>query len=398
MTQVIAVPDVNLHTGSVIQRYFAFILNGASGTLALNSSVDGGGTWTWQTLSGSPPAGVLSIAAATSFFGGNLATDGTAINQIYSFVVGNDQHLWVVVSLDNGTTWSWQDQGAAPTAIAGAPDAVSRESVESPSALELDTYCYVIGTDGHLYVNYSQDNGTTWNWADRGTPPATTLAAGQPSVLSYFDGTHQSIYAFAIGNDNSLYANSGDGSTWNWQSLGQPSGVGVSSVANFRPTALTIPPDAAKEIYVFVIGTNGHLFACYSPSGGIGWTWEDLGVPPGTGIQSFFQNALRVGIESKSAAFTWPVFVFAVGDDFNLYMTSSSDASLGPSATWNWQPLGQPPGRGLLGLNGAVASTEVEASLAAYQMYIFASDFDSDLHTIRWNGSTWTWFDQNGPP
>jgi hypothetical protein len=217
-------------------------------------------------------------------------------------------------------------------------------------------------------------------------------------VISYFDGTHQSIYAFAVGNDNNLYANFGDGITWNWQSLGQPPGTGVTNIPNFRPTALTIPPDAAKEIYVFAVGTDGHLYDCYSPAGGTGWVWNDLGLPPGTAIQTFFQNALRLGTESKAAVFAWPVFVFVVGEDFNLYLDSSPDASLGPSATWNWQSLGQPPGRGLLGLNGAVASTEVEASTADEQMYVFASDIESDVHTVRWNGSAWTWFDQNGPP
>jgi hypothetical protein len=29
-------------------------------------------------------------------------------------------------------------------------------------------------------------------------------------VLSYFDGAHQSIHAFAIGQDSNLYANFGD--------------------------------------------------------------------------------------------------------------------------------------------------------------------------------------------
>ena len=68
MAQVIAVPDTNLFTRSVIQRYFAFFVSPSSLTLALNASVDGGVTWTWQTLSGGPAAGILSKAAVTSFF------------------------------------------------------------------------------------------------------------------------------------------------------------------------------------------------------------------------------------------------------------------------------------------------------------------------------------------
>ena len=275
MAQVIAVPYDNLKTWSVTQRYFAFVLSGEA-TIALNSSVDGGGTWAWQTLSGGPAAGFLTFAAATSFFSGSLAADGSAINQFYVFAFGNDGHLWANVSLDDGKTWNWQDQGVPGASIAGGPDAVSRQSVDSPGVFEQDTYCYVIGSDWNLYVNYSEDNGKTWHWANRGAPSTSTLAPGQPSVLAYFDGTRQSIYAFAVGNDNNLYANHGDGSVWKWQNLGQPPSAGVANVGNFRPTALTIPPDAAKEIYVFVIGTDGNLYAAYSPAGGIGCLYPVL--------------------------------------------------------------------------------------------------------------------------
>lgn len=160
MAEVLAVPYVNLHTNVATQRYFAFIANIDDGTLYLNSSLDGGATFTWQSL-GSPPGGVLNFAAATAFFGGKLLSDGSVINQFYAFVVGvGEQHLWVNVSLDDGKTWNWQDQGSLPSAakIFGRPDAVSREAVKG-GPLELDTYCYVIGDDGHLYVNYSEDTG-----------------------------------------------------------------------------------------------------------------------------------------------------------------------------------------------------------------------------------------------
>jgi hypothetical protein len=297
-------------------------------------------------------------------------------------------------AIDNGKTWGWQSQGAPPATIAGAPDAVSRQSVDKPGVFEQDTYCYVIGSDGNLYVNFSEDNGASWTWANRGAPPTTKLAEGQPSVLAYFDGTHQSIYAFAVGNDHNLYANFGDGSVWAWQNLGKPL-PGVSFL--FPPSALTIPPDAAKEIYVFVMGIDNNLYAAFSPAGGSGWIWENRGAPTAI-IQNFFPNALRVGIESKSAVFTWPVFVFAVTQNFTLAMDSSADASLGPSAVWNWQDMGQPTGRGMFFFSGAVASTEVEPSLADVQIYAFALDIDNDVHTLRWNGSTWTWFDQSGPP
>jgi hypothetical protein len=399
MAQVLAVPHDNLRTAVVTQRYFAFIVKIADATLALNSSVDGGVTWTWKSL-GRPPAGVLSSAAATSFFSGTLAGDGSAINQFYAFVLANDGHLWVIFSLDDGNTWKWQDQGAPPSgaAISGNPDAVSRQSVHS-STFEQDVYCYVIGSDGHLYVNFSEDNGKSWQWADRGTPPTTMLAAGQASSLAYFDGTRQAIYAFAVGNDNNLYTNFGDGVTWNWLNLGKPSAsVGVTNVSSFRPTSLTVPPDAAKAIWVFVIGNDGHLYASFSPSGGTGWVWIDRGVPPTAAIQNFFPNALRVGNESKTAVFNWNLFVFALGTDFSLWVDSTPDATPGTAAVWQWNSRGAPPATVLIGFNGAVASTEVEATLASVQMFVFISDDSGDLHLNQWDGSKWTWHDQLGPP
>ena len=147
-----------------------------------------------------------------------------------------------------------------------------------------------------------------------------------------------------------LYANFGDGNTWQWLNLGQPPSTPVSIVSNFRPISLTVPPDAAKSIFVFVVGNDGHVYACYSPSGGTGWQWVDLGLPPVTGPQpilSFSPNALRIGNESKTAVFNWNVSVFAVSGDSALWADSTPDASLGSTAVWTWQPRGAPPAAGV---------------------------------------------------
>ena len=276
------------------------------------------------------------------------------------------------------------------------------------AGFEQDTYCYVLGTDGHLYVNYSEDTGATWHWADRGAPTGATLAVGRPSTLAYFDGTVQRIYTFAIGNDNNLYVLYGDGSTWTWLNLGHPPSGGVSNDLR-DPTSVTVPP--AESIFVFVIGIDGHLWVNYSrvalgpqaslKAHGTGWSWKDLGTPPTTGIYTFFPNALLVGNESKEAVFNWNLFVFVVGYDNSLWMISTPNAELGLSAAWTWQPLGAPPyppSRTVAHLNGAVASTETEATLASVQMYVFVLDSLIAIDTCRWDGSAWTWHEQKGGP
>ena len=105
----------------------------------------------------------------------------------------------------------------------------------------------------------------------------------------------------------------------------------------------------------------------------MGWTWEKRGTPASP-IQTFFTNALLVSNESAAAIFTENVFVFAVGQDFNLYADFTADASLGSTAIWNWQALGAPPKAPLQFTNGAVASSEVEPSLSDVQMFVFATD------------------------
>ena len=144
---------------------------------------------------------------------------------------------------------------AFPGGIAGAPDVVSRQSVHG--GFEQDVYCQVIGNDGHLHVNYSQNTGGSWSWADRRKPSTTSLAAGRTGSIPYFDGTRQSLYAFAVGSDNHLYANSGDLTTWGWQDLGRPSAS--VSVQSFPSETVTFLYDVTKTttkeaIFVFVFG------------------------------------------------------------------------------------------------------------------------------------------------
>ncbi len=414
MVQVISAPSLNLKTWTIALRYFAFIPNIAEETLAVNYSVDGGSNWTWASA-GSPPAGVLSTPAATTFVSNTLASDGSSIGQFYVFIVGNDGNLWLCISLDDGKSWAWFNQGLPPNvsegfSITGAPDAISRNSIDSGT--EVDIYCYVIGSDGNLYVRYSEDNGGTWQWKNREAPQGTTLAAGTSTSIAFFDYTRQSVYTFAAGQDNNLYAHYGDGNQWHWQPLGQPTTTGVANTGGYVPGAVTFLTDVTKAgnvissneaIIVFVLGEDGQLYACYSPAAGTDWQWKYLGEPyhvppPQSSIQSFFGNALLVATESNAGIFTWPIFVGAVGYDFKLYMDFTTDASEGTSAVWEWQPRGSPTGVVLTSIIGAVCFFVAAGSWTDSQIFIFVNDDGNDVHTCRWDGSQWTWHDQQGPP
>jgi hypothetical protein len=293
MAEAIAVPKVNLKTLTVTQRYFAFV-NDDDFTLSLNYSVDGSGaTWSWQSLGG-PVGGVLGLPAATAYFNGDLATDGRAINHFNVFMT--DGHLWMITSSDDGASWgSWQDHGVPAVGISvGYPDALSRQSVDP--GFQQNIFCHVTGSDGHLYVNYSLDGGASWSWADRGTPSATVTLSRTCSV-SFFDYTRQSLFTFAVGSDGHLWAHSGDGAIWTWEDLGTPPGTSVATEANI-PQAVTYltnikkgkPLTSEEAIWVFVLGTDNHLHACYSPGWGLGWNWEDRGTPAAS-IGALYTNA-----------------------------------------------------------------------------------------------------------
>jgi hypothetical protein len=405
MVQALAVPYFNQKTAAYMQRYFAFVPRG-DGTLSLNSSVDGGATWTWQSLGG-PPPGVLSVPAATAFFSGNLASDGSQINQFYSFVVASDLSVWVIVSLDDGKTWNWQAQGAPSGAsIAGAPDAVSRQAVKPGGPFEQDVYCHVVGSDGQLYVNYSEDNGKTWLWANRGKPTGTKLAAGadnssHASSIADLDESGDKLYTFAIGDDQNLYANFGDGSTWQWLPLGRPPSGGLSKISNFWPAAVSAASltGPGTMIFVFVVGLDGHLWAAHRPPGGTGWLWEDRGTPPTGSIGQFRSNALLADEQygtKRGPGVRWNLYVFAL--DANIPSPLLTDFTPdAETASWNWQPSSAPTGAVLTGFVGAVASPDRALSDTSLPIYVFVLDIQNDVHLRKWDGAQWTWLDQNGP-
>jgi hypothetical protein len=410
MRRVLSVPYINLHTLEVTQRYFAFII-ATDGSLSLNSSVDGGATWQWRSLD-RPPLGMASAVAATAFFSGNLAADGSAINHFYVFVMSNDGHLWVNVSRDDGKSWSWQDQGAFPPGPSSPgsprPEAVSRLLVKPTSPYGI--YCHLAGPDGNLWLNYSEDTGQTWQWANLGMP---TNAFGvdlmqDMSSLDYFDGTVQRLYTVLIanvpgaqvprGSKSVLYANVWDGTTRQWINLGNP---GSSPDVDNTPVylgALFVP---LASIFTFVVWGDGHLWSCQSPSGGTGWQWQDHGLPPdATSNTNSINNVLLVGTESKPAGFKWNLFVPAVGVLPGGATEVCLTLNVSPSSTgvWEWQTLDPAQGYSAGGILGSAASSETEASLANVQMYIFVTAQDTDeLYTVRWDGTQWTWHDQGSP-
>jgi hypothetical protein len=88
--------------------------------------------------------------------------------------------------------------------IAGTPAAYGEGAgvITYPDAGTNKLYAFTGLTNGRLYIHYW--DGSTWNWADQGAPPGTSVA-DQPSAITYSTGGVRRIYAFVRGvNANDL--------------------------------------------------------------------------------------------------------------------------------------------------------------------------------------------------
>jgi hypothetical protein len=87
--------------------------------------------------------------------------------------------------------------------------------------LTLHIYAFVVGHNGHLYVNYW--DGSAWHWADQGTPQGTDLTFGfTDGVIAYSTPGGERIYAFASDLNQALFVNYWDGSAWHWADQQRP--------------------------------------------------------------------------------------------------------------------------------------------------------------------------------
>src|SRR5207245_8925218 len=98
--------------------------------------------------------------------------------------------------------WGWADGGTRP----GTPGQAGVGVVtvmDTPSAAQRP-YAFVEGSDSHLWVRWW--DGTSWHWADEGTPPGKTVKAGV-GVLTVKDtpSAAQRPYAFVEGSDSHLW-------------------------------------------------------------------------------------------------------------------------------------------------------------------------------------------------
>src|SRR5215469_7807845 len=124
--------------------------------------------------------------------------DSAGHQDIFNFAVKNNSPNHLYVNYWDGSGWHWADQGL-PSGIAALPfQRPAAITYSNPNGRQV-IFAFVVGPNGHLYVNYW--DGFRWNWADQGLPPniAGVIA---PSAITYQDSAgNQLIYVFVLTND-----------------------------------------------------------------------------------------------------------------------------------------------------------------------------------------------------
>ena len=235
-------------------RVYAFV-RGTDGHLHVNYW--DGTQWLWADQ-GTPTGTTVHSSPSVITFRAHKIT------QIHVYAMAENGHL--CANYWDGSNWNWTDQGKPTgTTVASRPHVITYKEQD-----QVMIYTFVKGANGHLYVHYY--NGG-WAWADQGTPPGTTIAQLSPGVITYRKDNLQRIYAFVIGSNGHLYVNYWNGSIWQWADQGRPPGTLVAETQTQHAGSLTYRKGDLRKIWVFVMGTNHKVYANHWD--GNSWSWKD---------------------------------------------------------------------------------------------------------------------------
>jgi hypothetical protein len=231
-------------------------------------------------------------------------------------------------------------------------------------------YSFASGKNGHLVVNYW--DGASWHWADQGLPNGVS-AIYNPNAILYEPGATPEIYVFAMGSNGHLVANYWDGAVWKWADLGLP----VGTTAMQFPSATTFGI-GAQQLYVFGTGSNGHLLVDYWDGGS--WHWADQGLPLGA---TAFQNPSAITPDGQQ--------LYVYGNDVHGSLNSGDLlVEHWNGSYWQWEDHGfAPPALGIGGVSSPKAI--LYSGGGSPTIYVFCTNSDGQLVVNYQSGSSWYW-------
>jgi hypothetical protein len=331
------------------------------------------------------------------------------LEQIYVFATGNDGRLYVRLWDRMGTPhpfddhWRWdRDAQGTPSdtiTVASGPNFIRSVQISGGAQRTL-LYAFVTGSDGHLWVRYW--NGFQWQWADQGTPSDTISVAGKPGVISYFrrpsssseDALHEvfeRLYVFVRGSNGHLYANrwiDNHSRPWRWLAQGTPSHtITVESTS----WAMIHPLSGERRLYVYILGSDGRLYQNLAD--------EDDFILSGnlSGELTFSWTSLpengQVADRPEVAAYFFDgrlrLYAFAKGKDGHLH-----ECHWNAQEGWNWASS---PHR----ISNTITVASEPAVIAfGERLYAFVAGSDGHLWMLYWDhiARQWRWEDRNTPP
>jgi hypothetical protein len=252
-------------------------------------------SWTWTDLGVSPGDARVGVTNWNS--------------QLYVFIAGYDGHLW----MDHwgGFTWTWTDLGVLPHGFRDGAGAASWGNY---------FYAFLVGSDGHLWVDYW--NTSSWGWYDQGTPPNWLLNAGVGTAIS---GNTVSVFVQSV--SDSVWVDYWNGSTWQWTQQGVPPYPGdpIGGVDVCNGGGATVVSGGGVEAFIGDCSGLGHLWM--DSWNGSSTYWDDRGKP----LTAVSYNS---GAGATSAGLN--LYSFFVGTDGYLWMDEWNGSS------WQWGYLSAP--------------------------------------------------------
>jgi hypothetical protein len=231
------------------------------------------GRWFVDDL-GSPvpePGQIQIVGAVTA----QRYPEGYTAPYMYNIIDGS-----LYVSRWIGANFAWSALGAPPNSRIAAPVGVTAAR-RLPSDPQIP-HAFVRTDDGHLWVNTW--TGASGTWSDLGTPPTARVANAIGSVAIQDGwGAPQRPYTFVIGDDGHLWLNWWTGSRFTWDDRGALPGTGWTTRVKVGVAVLRTTAGSPDFPQAFLMDAQGQVWR--HGWHGSGWSWTNHGAPPGTGYK-----------------------------------------------------------------------------------------------------------------
>jgi hypothetical protein len=292
-TTVVESPAVINYLDSATGKVWIYaFVKGADGNLYANFS--GGSKWQWANQ-GKPPATAVGSAprAVTHWKEGK--------NRVYVFVGDANEKFYV--NYWDSTKWQWAELpkgGYGPGAT----------TFVDPVTMKWRIYVFGIKgiTEGGQTFTFNDWDGTKWQGSSHPPSPVMTGPLQHPAVISYKDAGKLGAYAF-VNSWGAVTVYYWNGSKWQWANQGKPPGTEAWSDLS----SITYPSSGKRWIHTFAVGKDKKLYVNFWD--GTKWQWADYGKPPTAALKdSPTAITHRDAVTGKNQ-----IYVFVMGEDGNLY-------------------------------------------------------------------------------